>query len=485
VGHYYALPRIDWVGVYINRTFKGFPFIAYKCETRLPNNQDRYQRIPVSLTQDLVHLIRNKPISEADLGSAAMFSLDALASAYAGSVTATGRKLIAWAQTGDLDGKRRAFLMGALTHITETDDLHRASVTHPGCVVVPAALSLGEKTGASANKILRAILHGFEAICRIGAAVGPTHYKVWHNTATCGPYGSAMAAATLLDLDQEQTVHALGNAGTQSSGFWQFIETGAMSKHLHAGRACESGLLAAELATHGFTGSPQILEGEKGMFAAMCADPIPDAILARPDGPWQLRLTSIKPWPCCRHTHPAIDCALALHRELNGAKIQSIDVDTYQAALDVCDRPEPENEYSAKFSLYHCVSFALQYGEVGLDSFSEAAREQTSELRGLTTLHVADPFASRYPQSWGSGVRVTKQNGDVVAVERTDCKGDPELALDKSELRNKAINLMQFAGLGEAASEARCDKVLGLPTSTEKPTIFCAFTRTIGLNNCD
>jgi len=438
----------------------------------------------VSLTEDLVDLIRNKPIGEDDLALAAMFTLDALATAYAGSVTATGKKLIAWAQSGDLDGKRQAFLMGALTHITETDDLHRASVTHPGCVVVPAALSLGEKTGASADKILRAILHGFEAICRIGAAVGPTHYKVWHNTATCGPYGSAMAAATLLDLDREQTTNALGNAGTQSSGLWQFIETGAMSKHLHAGRACESGLLAAELAAHGFTGSPQILEGEKGMFAAMCADPIPDAVLARPDDPWQLRLTSIKPWPCCRHTHPAIDCALELHRQLGGTEIQRIDIDTYQAALDVCDRPEPENEYSAKFSLYHCVSFALQYGEVSLDSFDEAAREQTSELRGLTTLHVADPFASHYPQSWGSRVRVTKQNGDVVAVERKDCRGDPELALDESELRNKAINLMRYGGLDETASEAKCNEVLSLPTSSEKVSLFSAFIKTIGPEIC-
>lgn len=439
----------------------------------------------MSLTEDLVDLIRNKPISEDDLASAAMFTLDALATAYAGSVTATGKKLIAWAQSGDLDGKRQAFLMGALTHITETDDLHRASVTHPGCVVVPAALSLGEKTGASADKILRAILHGFEAICRIGAAVGPTHYKVWHNTATCGPYGSAMAAATLLDLDREQTRNALGNAGTQSSGFWQFLETGAMSKHLHAGRACESGLLAAELAAHGFTGSPQILEGEKGMFAAMCADPNPDAVLARPSDPWQLRLTSIKPWPCCRHTHPAIDCALELYGKLNSSEIKSVDIDTYQAACDVCDRPEPENEYAAKFSLYHCVSFALQNGEVSLDSFNSAARKQTRDLRKLTTLHVVDPFASRYPQSWGSGVRVTTQNGNVIAAERKNCKGDPELALNESETRIKAINLMRYGGLDETASEAKCDEVLSLPTSTGKSAIFSAFTRVIGVDQCN
>jgi 2-methylcitrate dehydratase PrpD len=438
------------------------------------------ERNSVSLTKDLIQLIRDKPISEDDLACAALFTLDALATAYAGRVTPVGKKLIAWAQSVDMDNKRQAFLMAALTHITETDDLHRASVTHPGCVVVPVALSLGEKTAASADKILRATLHGFEAMCRIGAAVGPTHYKVWHNTATCGPYGSAMAAATLLDLDPQQTVNALGNAGTQSSGFWQFMQTGAMSKHLHAGRAAESGLLAAELAAHGFTGSPDILEGEKGMFAGMCPDPIPQAILAAPDDPWQLPLTSIKPWPSCRHTHPAIDCALELHDKLNGVEIKSVDVDTYQAALDVCDRPEPENEYQAKFSLYHCVSIALQNGAVNLDSFTEQARNQTSDLCKLTTLHVVDPFASRYPISWGSGVRVTTQNGEVVTAERKDCKGDPELALDESEMRIKAINLMQFGGLSATASEAKCNEVLGLPGSTEKPSLFSAFIKTIG-----
>ena len=435
----------------------------------------------MSLTSSLIQMIRSKPTADEDLALAAMFTLDALATAYAGSATQTGEKLLEWARHADLDSKRQVFLMGALTHITETDDLHRASVTHPGCVVVPTALSLGERSGASAEKILLAILHGFEAMCRIGAAVGPTHYKVWHNTATCGPYGSAMAAATLLDLDLEATVNALGNAGTQSCGFWQFMETGAMSKHLHAGRASESGLLAAELAAFGFTGSAEILEGEKGMFAGMCVDPIPEAILDAPDDPWQLALTSIKPWPSCRHTHPAIDCALELYDQLDGSKIESIEVDTYQAALDVCDRPEPENEYQAKFSLYHCVAIALLNGEVKLDSFNEQARNQTADLRQATHVRVVDPFACRYPQSWGSAVRVTTSNGEIFGAERKDCKGDPELALNESEMRSKAMNLMQYGGLDAIEAAARCDAVMGLPGSSSPPRLFSDYIETIGV----
>lgn len=148
---------------------------------------------------------------------------------------------------------------------------------------------------------------GFEAMTRVGMAVGPAHYRIWHNTATCGPYGSAMAAAALLHLDGPATVHALGNAGTQSSGLWQFLDTGAMTKHLHAGHAAAAGVLAADLAQAGFTGPPAILEGAKGWFAAACPDADPAAVVRDPDGPWQLMQTSIKPWPSCRHTHPVIN----------------------------------------------------------------------------------------------------------------------------------------------------------------------------------
>lgn len=435
----------------------------------------------MSLTQSLIKLIREKPVQQEDLESAALFTLDAVATAYAGSATPVGQVLRDWASSSDLDLKRQALLMGALTHITETDDLHRASVTHPGCVVVPAALSLGEKLNSTPQQILTAILHGFEAMCRIGAAVGPTHYKVWHNTATCGPFGSAMAAATLLELDDDQTLHALGNAGTQSSGFWQFMETGAMSKHLHAGRASESGLLAAELAAHGFTGSPEILEGEKGLFAGMCADPIPDNILKEPDGPWQLPLTSIKPWPSCRHTHPVIDCALELHKQIDGETISKIEIDTYQAALDVCNRPEPENEYQAKFSLYHCVSIALLDGVVTLDSFTESARDRTGGLRPVTRVHVAEPYASSYPVAWGSAVKIKTDSGKIFDVSRKNCKGDPELALSESEMREKAVNLMMYGGLDESTATDACKSILSLPDSHSEVKIFSQFISTLNL----
>src|SRR3546814_3530929 len=118
---------------------------------------------------------------------------------------------------------REALLLGGLTHILEVDDLHRASVVHPGCVVVPAAYALARRRGSDGFNIggqdfLAAVLRGFEACCRVGMAVGPAHYRIWHNTAPCGPFGSAYAAGDLPGLSPAAMVDDLGHAGPPSSG---------------------------------------------------------------------------------------------------------------------------------------------------------------------------------------------------------------------------------------------------------------------------
>lgn len=431
----------------------------------------------MSLTRSLIELIRHKPVKPADLDIAALFTLDAVACAYAGSATPVGAILRDWASDTGLDRKRQALSMAACAHITETDDLHRRSVTHPGCVVVPAALALAEPTGADGARLLTAILQGFEAMCRIGAALGPGHYRIWHNTSTCGAFGAAMAAASLLELDDRQTLDALGNAGTQAGGLWQFIETAAMSKHLHAGRATESGLLAAELARHGFTGPERILEGARGLFAGTCPDPAPDNILAEPDAAWQLAQTSIKPWPSCRHTHPVIDCALEIHAGLDGALVREVRIETYQAALDVCDARDPDNEYRAKFSLQHNAAIALLDGAVGLDSFDQAARHRAADLRARVHSAAAEPYRSRYPGAWGAGVTVDSDDGRRLHAVREHCRGDPELPLSAAQMRSKALGLMVSGGLEQLPAERLCEQILSLAQCRQVPALFDDFQR--------
>jgi len=424
----------------------------------------------LSLTADLTELIDAKPVAPEDYRAAALFVLDALANALAGRETAPGRILLDWAQSEPMTMGRQAQLLGGLTHILEMDDLHRASVVHPGCVVVPAALALAQKRQIGGRAFLRAVLKGFEACCRVGMSVGPAHYKIWHNTATCGPFGSAFAVADLLGLNADAKVDALGNAGTQSSGLWQFLETGAMSKHLHAGRAAEAGLLAADLASRGFSGPPDILEGAKGMYRAMCPDARPDQLLADADAPWQLRQTSIKPWPSCRHTHPAIDAALELAPAIGNRRVERIEVITYQAALDVCDRPNPQSEYEAKFSLQHCVAAALQGGNPDFTSFTPAARDRFAELRSIVQIKAGAPYLQAYPAAWGASVQVALDDGTLLEAERRDAFGDPENPLDEDAMRRKAAMLFAHGGLAIEAPHLT-DSILALAEDGPLPRL--------------
>jgi 2-methylcitrate dehydratase PrpD len=421
----------------------------------------------VSLTRGLVRLIREKPVTSHDLEQAALFTLDALANAIAGRNSLPGRTLLGWAEGRQGDAGRRALLMGALTHILEVDDVHRASVVHTGCVAVPAAFALSAGREVEGTVLLRAILQGFEAMCRVGMAVGPAHYRVWHNTATCGPFGSAMTAAALLGLDEDQAVHALGNAGTQSAGLWEFLTTGAMSKHLHAGRAAEAGVVAAELAVLGFTGPPAILEGKAGFFAGACPDADSGAVLRAPEARWQLHETSIKPWPSCRHTHPVIDGALELAGRIDATKAEAIEITTYGAAVDVCDRPLVSSEYEAKFSLQHCAAAALQRGAMDFAAFGADARAAAAPLAARVTVASGDPFESAYPDAWGARVAVRLTDGSKVEAARTQCRGDPEAALDTAEMIAKARALMQFGGLNDP--DALIDAVLGMSRGGPAP----------------
>lgn len=409
-----------------------------------------------TLTEGLASFIRSKPITAADRDQAALLVLDALANTLAGRNSDPGRILLDWAAAepgtaNRLDLNREAFLLGALTHILETDDLHRASVVHPGCVVVPPAYALARRLGASADDFLDAVIWGFEACCRVGMGVGPAHYRIWHNTATCGAFGSAAAAGRLWTLSDTELVNAFGNAGSQAAGLWQFLETGAMTKHLHAGHAAEAGLKAADLARFGFTGPPEILEGEKGFFRAACPDAAPEKVLAEQDGPWQVHLTSIKPWPSCRHTHPAIDAAqgiVARHgRPFAPEEISDVAVEVYQAALDVCDNPAPTTDYEGKFSLQHCTAAALTRDEVGFDAFDAEGRRAAASLWRKVKPVAAEPYRSRYPQAWGSKVTVTLATGAQLVEARDHAKGDPEARLDRAAMETKAAMLLSHGGI--------------------------------------
>lgn len=413
-----------------------------------------------SLTEDLVRLLR-RPVPLSVQRLAALHLLDFVGAATAAGAQPEGRALCDYAAgygpgrswvpgVGRRDAPLAALINAGLGLTLEMDSTHRAAKLHPGPVVIAAALAIAERDKVSGPQLLAAIARGYEATVRVGLALGPGHYRLWHTTSTAGPFGAAAAVGDLIGLDDAQLVDALGNAGSRTGGVWQTREERAMAKPLHAGGAAQGGLYAAELASRGLTGPRRILEGDLGLFAAFCPDPDPTAIVADSEGPWKIEETSLKPWPGCRHVHPAVDAALNLrgkHPTLPAqlaAGSPKVVVTTYAEALEFADNPEPRGGQSAMFSLQHCVALALVKGAVELADFTKHQRlsdPAVVRVRELVSVASSDSLSSLYPQHWGARVFVDVPEGQM-AHEVTDTLGDPERPMDPTRVTAKVDELL-------------------------------------------
>ncbi len=419
-----------------------------------------------SLTGALLRLLE-RPITLADRERAALHLLDWIGCAFLGRTAPAGRALAQWAAAGasgpctawgagSREASVAALLNGGLGNLFELDDVHRQSILHPGDTVVPAALAAAQREGGSGTDLLEALIQGYEVAIRIGAAAGPTHYRHWYSTATCGVYGAALACARVLSLGHAQQLDALGQAGMMSAGLWQCRQEPTFSKQLATGRSAQSGLLAADLARIGFPGARQILEGSHGFFAACCEQPDRDALIAGADGPWKIHEVSFKPWPACRHVHPAIEAALALREQgLDAGQVETLSIYTYADALAFADCPEPGTDHEARFSLQHAVAVACWRGDMGLQDSAASARSdpRLAQLRARVRVHEDPELTRAYPGRFGARlVARTTGGSDLVAEVRT-AKGDPENPLTVLELQAKALRLMREAGLSDSMAQ--------------------------------
>ena len=338
-----------------------------------------------------------------------------------------------------------ALVNGTLAHGLDFDDTHAVSITHASAVVVPSALAVGEREGASGRDVIAAIVAGYEAIARLGmAAPGAFHARGWHATAVCGPFAAALAAGKLLRLDARGLTHALGLAGSFASGLMEFLEDGSGVKRLHAGWAAHAGVLAATLAAGGASGPASVLEGRFGFYRTFVGTAPVAEVFDTLGRAWETPRIGFKPYPCCHLNHAYIDCVVRLRQEHHLEPDAIVDVECHVPAGEVpivCEpraaKLRPRTTYEAQFSLPFAVAAALIDGRVGLGTFT-AARLADEGLLGLAARvrHVVDP-ASTFPNGFPGWVTVRLSDGRVVEAREPDGRGGPARPLPATAIVEK------------------------------------------------
>jgi 2-methylcitrate dehydratase PrpD len=363
-----------------------------------------------------------------------------------------------------------ALANGVASHILEFDDIHKTSTVHAAAPVISAALAVAEREHADGRAFLLAVALGYEAALRVGEAVNPSHYRYWHPTGTAATFGAAAAAGSLMRLNAEQMLDALGSAGTQAAGLWEFNADGAMSKHLHPGKAAFNGVLAADLAHLGFTGATRILEGERGFFRAMSDSYDESRITDGLGEVWKIAENCYKLHSCCGHTHTAIDVALDLGRS---DRLSSILIEAYGPGYEIVKELTPRTPYQAKFSIAYCVAVALLDGRVGLEQFS-AERLRGRDIAALldrTRVVVAEDLTAKYPAAWPARVTVTLPDGATLTGSSDFPRGNPENPVSTALLQDKFRGLV-VPRFGASTAERGIQAVQLVETRDDVSTVF-------------
>lgn len=338
---------------------------------------------------------------------------------------------------------------------------------------------MAQALGLSGKDLLTAAVAGYEVGIRIGEFLGRSHYKIFHTTATVGTLAAAVTVGRLLRLDPEAMLNALGSAGTQSAGLWEFLRDAADSKQLHTAHAVAAGITAAYLARDGFTGARQIFEGPQGLAAGMSSDADRKRLTDRLGQRWALAETSFKYHASCRHTHPAADALQAVMRDnhLQASDIASIEALVHQGALDVLGPvTHPATVHQSKFSMGTVLGLIALKGRAGLAEFDAALEDPAmASWRERTIMTLDEEVDQAYPQRWIGKVKVRTTDGRELTARVDEPKGDPGNTLSRAEIEAKMRSLGQYAGAARPEELQRLiDAVWGMAEQAKVGTLLPA-----------
>jgi 2-methylcitrate dehydratase PrpD len=338
-----------------------------------------------------------------------------------------------------------ALVNAMFAHADETDDFEPVTKAHPGCSAVPAALAVGERENASGQELIRAVVLGYDLGCRWLQALGPNHVRATHRSAegVSATMGAAAAAASMARLDEKGMRYALSYAVQQVSGVWSWERD---VEHVEkafdfAGMGARNGVTAAVMAQAGFSGVPDVLEGEHNGLEAHSLQPRPEEMAAGLGRRFYVTETAIKTFSVGYPIQSALDALLSLRREHN---LTPATVDRVIVRLPEDGAGIVNDSAMPDVNLQYLIAVALIDGTVSFDashSFDRMKDQQVLAVKQRVQLvgdrALMDPAAPR-----SARVDVQLRDGRMVTHFTRFAPGTKENPLDTAAVAEKARSLM-------------------------------------------
>ncbi|HYS76275.1 MAG TPA: MmgE/PrpD family protein [Burkholderiales bacterium] len=396
--------------------------------------------------------------------SARLHLVDTVGAWIAASGTPEGRALMRFLagreQTGaDPVGENtltRVACNCGLARLSEIDDIHLSSCTTPGALIVPSALTIGGSLGLSGAAIGEAIAVGYEAMVRLGAALGGPSilYRGIWPTYFAAPFGVAATASRLLGLTGRQAAHALGIALVFASPAVGRQSGAAMSRWLATGYAARSGVSAALSAQAGFTADLAIFEGD---FFSNVYNLLPDvaALVDALGDRSVLPKVSFKPWCAARQTMAATQALKEIiEAGVPPSDITQLIVSVPPSYLRMIDHGVVPGDRASHLT---SVSYQMALAALAPDALfdvKQAPERVSGEIGAFmakVTVKADDDLLRHYPKSWPARLRVTtpREKHEKLVIH---VPGDPERLFDETQVAAKFRRVVT-PSIGEHAAD--------------------------------
>ena len=375
-------------------------------------------------------------------------------------------KATLFGSTSTVAPSRAALANGTASHGFELDDIIQGALVHPGACVVPAALAVAEEIGASGERLLLAIIAGYEMMSRLGWALGAEHNtRGFHTTGVAGPIAAAVAVGVVMNLPRDTVLAAIGIACSSAGGIKAFTQgNGGMVKRMHAGRAAETGVLACELAQRGFTGPLAGVDGHFGLLEVIGgSDTAVQALTSDLGKDYAISKVWVKAYPCCGLIHSISHAleAIKLESALTPADVKRIVVHTSKRAVEHNGDPNPRETMAAQYSIPYCAGAAVVKNPRDPAAFDGAslADPEIRRVSALTQLRIDEKMDALYPAHFAARVEVELNNRRQFERTVIDPHGTAADACDAAEIEAK-FRLLANSVTEPIANAARADRVV-------------------------
>lgn len=344
-----------------------------------------------------------------------------------------------WCHGDMLPAGQAAFINAMLAAALDFDSLHDRANVHTDGVILPCVLALADARGATGAQVITALVAGSELMVRLGLAT--RDQPGWFYSSVHGAFGAAAAASRLLNLDEHQTLHALGIALSQAAGTQQPLLERKLTKRLQTAYAARSGVEAALFAEAGVTGPSQPLEGPCGLHALYAALDA-DTLLGNLGVAYEFLGMTLKKYASCMCNQAPIEATLQLAARhcLQASDIRSVTV-TISPSMDRLTgapfEPGDSPQVSAQFSVRYSIASALLRGRFETQDIEPASVCEPAVLALASHVDVVvDANAGRFGPVC---VSIYTTSGAQHALRITTPPGTPSAPLSADELRAKAV----------------------------------------------